>query len=75
MTDFAYNVAKSAAKGAATKGIELGADYLKNKVSGLGVSKYRRIVGRKAPMRRPAKKSHSGGRLITGSALYPAGYS
>ena len=62
MTDLAKSVAKSVA----TKGVELGSNFLTNKIAGMGVAKHRRIVGRK-----PAtKKSHG----ETGGALYPAGY-
>jgi len=53
--------AKSLGKTIAKSGVDYGAEFLKNKISGLGVVKKRgRIVGR--------KKTHSGG------ALLPAGY-
>jgi hypothetical protein len=59
--------AKDLAKDAAKQGISAGAQYLNDKVSGLGViHKQRRIVGRRAPVQR--KKYHGGG------ALYPSGY-
>lgn len=65
------DLAKTAAKSVATKGIELGADYLKDKVSGMGyksITSHRRIAGRKATTMR--KRLHGG----TGGSLYPAGY-
>ena len=65
MTD----IAKSVAKSVATKGVELGSNFLTNKIAGMGVVKHRRIVGRK-PAATPKKKSHGG----TGGALFPAGY-
>ena len=65
MTDLAKSVAKSVAK----KGIELGSNYLTDKVDGMGVAKHRRIVGRK-PATIQKKKSHGG----SGGALYPSGY-
>jgi len=53
--------AKSFGKNIAKSGVDYGADFIKNKISGLGIVKKRgRIVGR--------KKTHSGG------ALLPAGY-
>ena len=45
------DLAKTAVKSVAQKGIEVGADYLKDKVSGMGykhVASHRRIAGRKA---------------------------
>jgi hypothetical protein len=76
------DLAKTAAKSVANKGIEIGADYLKDKISGMGNKRFanvRRIVGRKAP----AKKTFGGtGRKISaiigesccGGAMYPGGY-
>ena len=67
------DLAKTAVKSVANKGIELGADFLKNKVSGMGNKRFadaRRIRGRRAP---PPKKSF-GGSGMDGGALYPAGY-
>jgi len=66
---FLGDLAKAGAKAVAKKGIEVGSEYLQNKVSGAAViSKSRRIVGRKAVASR--KKKTSGG---NGGALYPAG--
>ena len=67
------DLAKTAAKSVANKGIEMGADYLKDKISGMGnkhFTKVRRIIGRKAPVKK------TGGRMsaISGGAMYPAGY-
>ena len=73
------DLAKAGAKAIATKGIEVGSDYLKNKVAGMGViPKDRRIAGRKPVGRRrtistrttPSKLK----KTFSGSALYPAGY-
>jgi len=67
------DLAKSAVKSVANKGIEMGADFLKNKVSGMGNKRFaevRRIRGRRAP---PAKRSF-GGSGFDGGALYPGGY-
>ena len=76
------DLAKTAVKSVANKGIEMGADYLKDKISGMGNKRFanvRRIVGRKAP----AKKTFGGtGRKISGiigesccgGAMYPGGY-
>lgn len=67
------DLAKTAVKSVANKGIEMGADYLKNKVSGMGNKRFanvRRVVGRKAPS---AKRSF-GGSGMEGGSLYPAGY-
>ena len=58
------DIAKNVAKSVATKGIELGSDYLKDKVQGMGLKG--RIAGRR-PINR--KRSHGG----SGGALYPAG--
>jgi len=66
-------LAKTAVKSVANKGIEMGADYLKDKVSGMGnkrFAKVRRVIGRKAPS---AKRSF-GGSGMEGGSLYPAGY-
>jgi hypothetical protein len=67
------DLAKSAVKSVAKKGIEVGADFLKDKVSGMGNKRFadaRRIRGRRAP---PAKRSF-GGSGVDGGALYPGGY-
>jgi hypothetical protein len=68
------DLAKTAAKSVANKGIEIGADYLKDKISGMGNKRFanvRRIVGRKAP----AKKTFGGtGVGCCGGAMYPGGY-
>ena len=67
------DLAKSAVKSVAKKGIEVGADFLKDKVSGMGnkrLADARRIRGRRAP---PTKRSF-GGSGVDGGALYPAGY-
>ena len=68
-------MAKTAVKSVANKGIEMGADYLKNKVSGMGnkrFAKVRRVVGRKAPS---AKRTFGGSGVDgCGGALYPSGY-
>jgi len=72
------DLAKTAVKSVANKGIEMGAEYLKDKVSGMGNIRFantRRIKGRKAPELKPTavgslatqKKTFGGG------ALYPAG--
>ena len=55
------DLAKTAVKSVAQKGIEMGADYLKDKVSGMGykhVASHRRIAGRKALA--PKKKTGMG---------------
>ena len=65
------SIAKKAGKEMANKGIEFGADYLKNKVSGMGTKRFapnRRIVGRKSAH----KKSFGGSGC--GGALYPSAY-
>lgn len=67
------DLAKSAVKSVANKGIEMGANYLKDKVSGMGNKRFvdsRRIRGRRA---QPAKRSF-GGSGVDGGALYPGGY-
>jgi len=64
----------------ANKGIEFGADYLKNKVSGMGTKRFapnRRIVGRKSAHKKTFGGSGCGGALYPsgvyeGAALYPA---
>ena len=73
-------IAKSAGKEIANKGIEFGADYLKNKVSGMGTKRFapnRRIVGRKSAHKKTFGGSGCGGALYPsgvyeGAALYPA---
>ena len=68
-------IAKSAGKEMANKGIEFGADYLKNKVSGMGTKRFapnRRIVGRKSAHKKSFGGSGCGGYGKSGS-LYPAG--
>ena len=73
-------IAKSAGKEMANKGIEFGADYLKNKVSGMGTKRFapnRRIVGRKSAHKKSFGGSGCGGALYPsgvyeGAALYPA---
>jgi len=63
-------IAKKAGKEMANKGIEFGADYLKNKVSGMGTKRFapnRRIVGRKSAHKKTFGGSGCGG------ALYPSG--
>jgi hypothetical protein len=67
------DLARSAVKSVANKGIDMGANFLKDKVSGMGNKRFanvRRIRGRTAP---PAKRSF-GGSGVDGGALYPAGY-
>ncbi len=67
------DLAKTAFKAVANKGIEAGSNYLQDKVSGMGnkrFAKVRRVVGRRAP---PEKRSF-GGSGVDGGALYPAGY-
>ena len=59
------DIAKNVAKSVATKGIELGANFLQDKVQGMGLKG--RIAGRR-PITR--SKKTSGG---SGGALYPAG--
>ena len=62
-------LAKSGAKSIAKKGIQAGADYINDKINGLGISRRpRRIVGRRAVVER--KKSHGG----SGGSLMAAGY-
>jgi len=66
------DLAKSAAKTVANKGIEMGSNYLKDKVSGMGNKRFasvRRIKGRREPPQ--AKRSFGG----NGGALFPAGSS
>ena len=66
------DLAKTAVKSVANKGIDMGANFLKDKVSGMGnkrFAKVRRVIGRKAP---PEKRSF-GGSGVDGGALYPAG--
>ena len=62
------DIAKNVAKSVATKGIELGANYLQNKVQGMGLKG--RIAGRRPITKATNKKKTSGG---SGGALYPAG--
>ena len=62
------DIAKNVAKSVATKGIELGANYLQNKVQGMGLKG--RIVGRRPITKATNKKKSHGG---SGGALYPAG--
>ena len=71
-------IAKAGAKALATKGIEIGSNFLKDKVSGMGaIPKHRRIAGRK-PIAPKRKKTFSGSALYPagydGGAMYPAGY-
>ena len=69
------SIAKKAGKEMANKGIEFGADYLKNKVSGMGTKRFapnRRIVGRKSAHKKSFGGSGCGGYGKSGS-LYPAG--
>jgi hypothetical protein len=62
------DIAKAGMKAIATKGIEVGSDYLKDKVAGMGViAKHRRIAGRKAVASKKKK-------TFSGTALMPAGY-
>ena len=72
------DLAKSALKAVATKGIEAGSNYLQDKVSGMGYKRFargNRVVGRKAPS---AKRSFGGSGVGCGDgcggALYPSGY-
>jgi len=60
------DIAKNVAKSVATKGIELGANFLQDKVNGMGLKG--RIVGR-----RPVKTTKKRGFGGSGGALYPAG--
>ena len=61
-------IAKAGAKALATKGIEVGSNFLKDKVSGMGaIPKHRRIAGRKAVSSKKKK-------TFSGTALMPAGY-
>jgi hypothetical protein len=64
------DIAKNVAKTVATKGIEIGSNYLKDKVQGMGIKG--RIVGRRPITKATNKKKTSGG---SGGALYPGGYS
>lgn len=70
------DLAKTAVKSVATKGIDMGANFLKDKVSGMGNKRFtenRRIRGRNAPS---GKRSFGGSGMDCssyGSALYPAG--
>jgi hypothetical protein len=68
------NIAKTGALNIAQQGIDAGASYLNNKVSGMGVvQKTRRIVGRRVVQK---KKTHGGsGEGCSGGALFPAGIS
>lgn len=60
-------IAKNAGKEVAKKGISIGADYLNNKVDGLGV--------RPKLYKRKQRKYHGGGALFpAGGALLPAGF-
>jgi len=69
------DIAKTGAMTMAQQGIETGANYLNNKVNGMGAVSHRRIVGRKAANK---KKSHGGSGIGKGcgkgGSLYPAGY-
>lgn len=65
------DIAKTGAMTMAQQGIETGANYLNNKVNGMGAVSHRRIVGRKAVNK---KKSHGGSGIGKGGALYPAGF-
>jgi hypothetical protein len=67
------DLAKTAIKSVANKGIDIGSNFLKDKVSGMGNKRFanvRRVVGRRPP---PAKRSF-GGSGYDGGSLYPAGY-
>jgi len=64
------DIAKNVAKTVATKGIEIGSNYLKDKVEGMVIKG--RIVGRRPITKATNKKKTSGG---SGGALYPGGYS
>jgi hypothetical protein len=63
------NIAKTGALSVAQQGIDTGANYLNNKINGMGAVSHRRIVGRRSVNK---KKSHGGSGC--GGALYPAGY-
>ena len=65
------DIAKTGAMTMAQQGIETGANYLNNKVNGMGAVSHRRIVGRKAVNK---KKSHGGSGIGKGGSLYPAGF-
>ena len=68
------NIAKTGALSIAQQGIDAGANYLNNKVNGMGAVAHRRIVGRRNTGK---KKGHGGGGIGccgNGGALYPAGY-
>jgi hypothetical protein len=65
------NIAKTGALSVAQQGIEAGANYLNNKVNGMGAVAHRRIVGRRNTGK---KKGHGGSGSGIGAALYPAGY-
>ena len=66
------NIAKTGALSVAQQGIDTGASYLNNKITGMGAVAHRRIVGRRSVNK---KKSHGGsGGSGCGGALYPAGY-
>ena len=64
------DIAKNVAKSVATKGIELGANFLQDKVQGMGLKG--RVVGRRPITKATNKKKSHGG---SGGALYPGGYS
>ena len=67
------DLAKTAIKSVANKGIDIGSNFLKDKVSGMGNKRFanvRRVVGRRPP---PAKRSFGGSGYDCGGALYPAG--
>ncbi len=56
----------------AQQGIDTGANYLNNKINGMGAVSHRRIVGRRSVNK---KKSFGGsGCGGKGGSLYPAGY-
>ena len=70
------DLAKTAIKSVANKGIDMGANFLKDKVSGMGNKRFadaRRIRGRRPP---PMKKTFGGtgvDNVYQGTALFPAG--
>lgn len=86
--DVAAQLAKNAVKGLAKKGVETGANYLTNKIEGMGMTKRKRKISEKQLANLAAgrakrqmnimnnKKIGSGRsrKKISGAALYPAGY-